>query len=143
MGHGILLIEDEEVLAKNIKRYLDRRGYEVMTAATGKAGIELLSSGDVDLVLLDINLPDIHGLNVLQEIRRRDRSVKVICLTGSGSVQVAVDAMKAGAHDYLSKPVSLNELYIVVAKALTQARLEGALSLLQHREAEVALSPEC
>ena len=140
MGHGILLIEDEEVLAKNIKRYLDRRGYEVMTAATGKSGIDLFSRGDVDLVLLDINLPDIHGLNVLQEIRRRDRSVKIICLTGSGSVQVAVDAMKAGAHDYLSKPVSLNELYIVVAKALTQERLEGALSYYNTRSGSGALA---
>jgi DNA-binding NtrC family response regulator len=136
MGHGILLIEDEDVLAKNIKRYLDRRGYEVVTTPTGKGGIDLFCSDDIDLVLLDINLPDIHGLDVLQEIRRRDPRVKVICLTGSGSVQVAVDAMKGGAHDYLSKPVILSELQIVVAKALTQERLEGALSYYNTHDGE-------
>jgi two-component system response regulator AtoC len=135
MGQGILLIEDEEVLAGNIKRYLDRRGYEVVTAGTAAEGIRLFDQGDIDLVLLDLNLPDLHGLKVLEEIRRRDPRVKVVCVTGSGSVQVAVDAMKGGAHDYVTKPVVLSELKILIDKALGQERLEGALSYYNAREA--------
>ncbi|MPR10925.1 sigma-54-dependent transcriptional regulator [Microvirga tunisiensis] len=135
MGQGILLIEDEEVLAGNIKRYLDRRGYEVVTAGTAVEGFRLFEQGDIDLVLLDLNLPDLHGLKVLEEIRRRDPRVKVVCVTGNGSVQVAVDAMKGGAYDYVTKPVVLSELKLLVDKALGQERLEGALSYYNAREA--------
>jgi DNA-binding NtrC family response regulator len=85
MGQGILLIEDEEILAGNIKRYLDRRGYEVVTAGTAAEGLRLFEQGEIDLVLLDLNLPDLHGLKVLEEIRRRDPRVKVVCVTGNGS----------------------------------------------------------
>ncbi|MBM6583542.1 sigma-54-dependent Fis family transcriptional regulator [Microvirga sp. BT689] len=135
MGQGILLIEDEEILASNIKRYLDRRGYEVVAAGTAHEGIRLFEKGEIDLVLLDLNLPDLHGLKVLEEIRRRDPRVKVVCVTGNGSVQVAVEAIKGGAHDYVSKPVVLSELQLLVDKALGQERLEGALSYYNARKA--------
>jgi len=135
MARGILLIEDEEILAKNIKRYLERRGYDVVIAGTAGEGIRLFQQAELDLVLLDLNLPDLHGLKVLDEIRRRDSRVKVVCVTGHGSVQTAVDAMKAGAYDYVAKPVVLNELKILVDKALGQERLEGALSYYNTREA--------
>jgi two-component system response regulator AtoC len=135
MPHGILLIEDEEILASNIKRYLERRGYEIVTAGTAREGLALFDQGEIDLVLLDLNLPDLHGLKVLEEIRRRDPRVKVVCVTGSGSVQIAVDAMKGGAHDYATKPVILSELKILIEKALGQDRLEGAFSYYSARDA--------
>jgi len=72
MARGILLIEDEEVLAKNIKRYLERHGYDTIVAGTAAEGIRLFDQSDLDLVLLDLNLPDLHGLKVLEEIRRRN-----------------------------------------------------------------------
>src|SRR5262245_38274809 len=136
MARGILLIEDEEILAKNIKRYLERRGYDILIAGTAAEGIRLFSQSELDLVLLDLNLPDLHGLKVLDEIRRRDTRVKVICVTGHGSVQTAVDAMKAGACDYLTKPVVLSELKILIDKALGQEQLESALSYFNAREAD-------
>jgi DNA-binding NtrC family response regulator len=126
MGLGILLIEDEEILAKNIKRYFERRGYEVLIAGTAADGIRIFNQSELDLVLLDLNLPDLHGLKVLEEIRRRDPRVKIVCVTGHGSVQTAVDAMKGGAYDYVVKPVILSELKILVDKALGQERLESA-----------------
>ncbi|WP_132255069.1 sigma-54-dependent transcriptional regulator [Methylobacterium segetis] len=129
MGQSILLIEDEVDLADNVARYLTRRGFDVAAARSGATGIAIFDrQPDIDLVLLDINLPDLHGLRVLEEIRRRDRQVKIICVTGHGSVQVAVDAMKAGAYDYVAKPLVLSELRILIDKALSEERLEKALS---------------
>jgi DNA-binding NtrC family response regulator len=128
MARGILLIEDEQVLAKNIKRYLERHGYETLLADTAAAGIRLFNQSEVDLVLLDLNLPDRHGLKVLDELRQRNSRVIVVCITGHGSVQTAVDAMKGGAYDYLTKPIVLSELKILIDKAFGQERLESALS---------------
>jgi len=136
MGLGILLIEDEEILAKNIKRYFERRGYEVLIAGTAADGFRVFNQSELDLVLLDLNLPDLHGLKVLEEIRRRDPRVKIVCVTGHGSVQTAVDAMKGGAYDYVVKPVILSELKILVDKALGQERLESALSYFNARDAD-------
>lgn len=136
MARGILLIEDEEILAKNIKRYLDRRGYEVLIAGTASDGIRLFNQSEVDLVLLDLNLPDLHGLKVLEQIRQSDQRVKIVCVTGHGGVQTAVDAMKAGAYDYLTKPVALNELKILIDKALDHEQLENALSYFNARQAD-------
>jgi two-component system, NtrC family, response regulator AtoC len=84
MARGILMIEDEEILAKNVKRYLERRGYDIILAGTAAEGIRLFDKAELDLVLLDLNLPDQHGLKVLEEIRRRDARVKVVCVTGDG-----------------------------------------------------------
>jgi len=136
MSRGILLIEDEEILAKNIKRYLERRGYDILIAGTAAEGIRLFNESELDLVLLDLNLPDLHGLKVLDELRRRDARVKIVCVTGHGNVQTAVDAMKAGACDYLTKPVILSELKILIDKALGQEQLESALSYFNGREAD-------
>ena len=128
MARGILLIEDEQVLAKNIKRYLERHGYETLLAETAAEGIRLFDRSELDLVLLDLNLPDMHGVQVLNALRSRNSRAIVVCITGHGSVQTAVDAMKGGAYDYLTKPIVLNELKILIDKAFGQERLESALN---------------
>jgi len=136
MSRAVLIIEDEAILAKNITRYLEREGFEAKAAGTGEDGIALLDSFRPDAILLDYNLPGISGLEVLQKIRARDRNVKVIMVTGHGNVQVAVDAMKAGADDYLSKPVVLTELKLLLESALGQAREQTRMSYYQKRDAE-------
>jgi len=128
MARGILLIEDEHVLAKNIKRYLERHGYETLVAETAAEGVRLFDQSELDLVLLDLNLPDRHGIKVLDDLRHRNSKVIVICITGHGNVQSAVDAMKGGAYDYLTKPIVLSELKLLIDKAFGQERLESALS---------------
>lgn len=133
MARGILLIEDEEVLAKNIKRYMERHGYDTVVAGTGADGLRCFEQSDLDLVLLDLNLPDLHGLKVLDEMKRRNPRVPVVCVTGHGSVQTAVDAMKAGASDYIAKPVVLSELKLLIDRTLGQERLESALSYYNSR----------
>src|SRR5262249_29601165 len=110
-------------------------GYEVLIAGTAADGFRVFNQSELDLVLLDLNLPDLHGLKVLEEIRRRDPRVKIVCVTGHGSVQTAVDAMKGGADDCVEKRVILSDLKIRVDKPLGGGRWEGALSYLKARDA--------
>jgi DNA-binding NtrC family response regulator len=136
MAHAILLIEDEATLAKNIQRYLERAEYEVQSVASGEQGLQRFDSFQPDVVLLDYRLSGIDGLEVLRAIRAKDTKVKVIFMTAHGNVETAVEAMKAGADEYLTKPVALAELRLLVDKAFGQDRLEGALSYYQQRDAQ-------
>jgi len=135
MSHAILVIEDEATLARNIQRYLMRHDYDTRTAGNGKDGIREAEAFKPDLILLDLQLPDQTGLEILSAIKKMGLDAKVIIMTAHGNVQTAVEAMKAGAYDYLSKPLVLSELKTVLDKAVGQARLEGALSYYRERDA--------
>jgi DNA-binding NtrC family response regulator len=136
MSYGVLIIEDEAVLAKKIAKYLTQRGFETRVVDNGPAGLETLGSFLPDAVLLDFNLPGgLNGLEVLERIRQHDSSIKVIMVTGQGHVRLAVDAMKAGAYDYLSKPVILSELKLLLDRAIGQNRQEGQLSYYHEKQA--------
>ncbi|MFQ5588499.1 MAG: sigma-54-dependent transcriptional regulator [Nitrospiria bacterium] len=135
MTHGILVVEDEPMMAKNIKMYLERFEYDVRVAKDGKTGRKLLEEFKPDLILMDLQLPDVNGLDLLAEVKKIDASIRIIIMTAHGNVQTAVEAMKAGAHDYLSKPLVLRELKVLIDKAFGQNRLEGALSYYQKKEA--------
>jgi two-component system, NtrC family, response regulator AtoC len=134
MAYGILLIEDEVTLAKNVSAYLQRHGYEVKVAPTGEAGLEELERYRPEAIVLDFNLPGINGLEVLGRIRTRDPQIKVVMVTGHGSEQVAVDAMKSGAYDYLTKPVALGKLKLVLDRAMGEERREQELSYYRKKE---------
>jgi two-component system, NtrC family, response regulator AtoC len=138
MSRAILIIEDEAVLAKNIKTYLERHEYEVVAAATGEEGLEKLEAFLPDVVVLDYQLPKMNGLEVLTRLRDKSPDTKVIMITGHATVEVAVQAMKSGAYDYLSKPVVLSELKLLVDRALGQERVEKTLNYLQTRQASVS-----
>ena len=138
MPHAVLIIEDEALLAKNLKTYLERQGYEAAIAGTGEAGLAQLDTFRPDLVLLDYQLPQMSGLEVLERLRRQDRQLKTIVITGQGTVDIAVKAMKAGAYDYLAKPVALSEMKLLIEKALGDERRDGTLSYYQHREASAS-----
>jgi DNA-binding NtrC family response regulator len=124
MTPSILLIEDEPTLARNICLYLEREGMTVSIASSGEAGLELLDQIAPQVVLLDYNLPGINGLQVLHEIMQKAPKTRVIMLTGAGSEQVAVDALKSGASDYLRKPVELAALRMVIDRVLARRRFE-------------------
>lgn len=118
MTPKILIIEDELILAKNMKAFLLRHGYQVMWSASGEEGLASAATFQPDLVLLDYSLPGMNGLVVLERLRSLDPAIKVVVITGLGSVEVAVQAMKFGAHDYLAKPVVLSELKLLVDNAV-------------------------
>ncbi|MBK1717233.1 sigma-54-dependent transcriptional regulator [Thiocystis violacea] len=136
MGRAVLIIEDEAVLAKTMGKYLGQRGYEVRLAGSGPEGLEALTAFLPDAVILDFNLPGgLDGLTVLERIHAFDPAIKVIMVTGHGNVRLAVEAMKAGAYDYLGKPLVLSELELLLDRALEQSRTEGQLSYFHDREA--------
>jgi two-component system, NtrC family, response regulator AtoC len=135
MPNAVLIIEDEATLAKNVKTFLSRRGYEVRLAPDAAAGEAVFEEFKPDVLLLDLQLPDANGLDVLQRVRRSDPKVKVVIVTAHGNERIAVEAMKLGAADYLSKPLVLAELGVLLDQIVRQVRLEGALSYYQAREA--------
>jgi two-component system, NtrC family, response regulator AtoC len=141
MSHALLVIEDEAVLGKNILIYMERHGYEVHLAESAEDGLALLETLRPDAVLLDFNLPGINGLEALARIRAFDPGIHVLMLTGHGNVELAVDAMKAGAFDFLTKPVALGKLRLLLDKAIGQARQDSALTYYRKRDAQAA-SPD-
>lgn len=135
MAYAILVVEDEATLARNIAAYLTRSGYDAQVAESGEEGLRVLDSFKPDAVLLDLRLPGMDGLAALERFRAADPNLTVILMTGHGTVETAVEAMKAGAYDFLTKPVSLSKLLLLLQKALGDERREQALSYLQRRAA--------
>jgi len=131
MAATILIIEDRKSQSFFLKQQFEELGYEVLTAETGKEGLGLFLTHEVDVVLLDWKLPDTRGLEVLQEIRKDDDLVPVIMMTAFAEVDVAVDAMQMGAFEYLRKPVDLAELQRVVERALETLAMKRELRRLQ------------
>ncbi|MFO1414560.1 MAG: sigma-54 dependent transcriptional regulator [Burkholderiales bacterium] len=134
MPFPVLIVDDEVTFGRNLATFLTRNGYEVSRVESAEEGLAQINAFRPAVVLLDFNLPGMDGLQMLAEIRKRDRRIKVILVTGQGSEQVAVDAMKAGAHDYLTKPVVLGKLKLVLEKASGQDRLEEELNYYRARE---------
>lgn len=126
----VLLIDDEPRVRASLKMVLEPT-YEVFQASDAQEGLELFRKEAPHLVLLDVILPGTDGLSILQTLRTEDRSTPVIMLTGTKSVKTAVDAMKLGAADYLSKPFEVEELRIVVGKALNSQELEREVKQLR------------
>ncbi len=135
MAYGILIIEDEATLAKNMKTYLERHGYEARIAQSAEEGFQQLETFKPDVILLDLRLPGMNGPEALTRIRQRSPEVKVVMITAHGNIETAVDAMKAGAYDFLTKPLALAKLKVLLDKAVSQTRLEGALSYYHGKEA--------
>jgi DNA-binding NtrC family response regulator len=132
----ILIIDDEPYLPYQLARYLHERGYEVRTAADGEAGLAEIQRNTIDLILLDLRLPKISGLDLLTQIRKIDQDVPVVMLTAYGDVQTAVTAMKLGACDYLLKGFDLDELLLVVQRSLETSAMSRELRELRRERSD-------
>jgi len=121
--HKVLLIDDEEVVLDSCTRMLRGGRYEVKTAMDGAKGVALAKEFHPDLVIVDLKMPGISGLEVLEQIQTFDPTISSIMLTGFATVGSAVDAMKKGACDFLPKPITPDEFRLVVARALERRRL--------------------
>ncbi len=119
----ILVIDDEPVICKGCQLALSDEDYLVDICTTGNAGMEAIHKGAYDLILLDMKLPDIEGMEILKDIRKTKPCLHVIVMTGYSTVQNAVDAMKLGAFDYISKPFSDETLILAVERAIEKKRL--------------------
>jgi DNA-binding NtrC family response regulator len=136
MSLNILIVDDEPHLPYQLARFLRKRGFEVVIAADGEAGLQEIQSAYVDLVLLDLRLPRLSGLEVLKNIRVFERELPVVILTAYGDIQTAVDAMKLGASDYLLKGFDLEELLIVVKRALETSAMSRELRQLRRERSD-------
>jgi DNA-binding NtrC family response regulator len=114
----ILIVEDRDSLRRMLERALAQEGYDVEAAADGRAGIRLVEERAFDLVLTDLKLPDVSGLEVLAATRRAQPRVPVVVLTGYGTVGAAVEAMKLGAYDFREKPVEIDDLARLIEGAI-------------------------
>ena len=129
----ILIVEDEKILADSMALYLERHAYATAVAYTGEESLQLAEENSPDVMVVDIQLPGIDGLEVLRRIREASPSTEVVMITAYASIATAVEAMQRGAFHYLSKPLDLVDLCTVVAKALTHGPTRQSLSFPDYR----------
>lgn len=128
---AILIIDDEKNLRWALQRGLSAEGHRVVGAADAAEGLELAARERPDLVILDLRLPDLDGIEVLKRLRAADSRRPVIMVTAHGAVETALKAMKEGAYDYVQKPFDLDEMSVLVGKALDLRRLEAEVVRLR------------
>src|SRR6056297_3359467 len=114
----ILLIDDDEGLIHFLSRFFERKGYSVATCADGPCAIEKIGAKDFDLILLDYKMPELNGLDTLNAIKEIEVKTPVILMTAYGTTELAIEAMKRGAYDYLVKPFERKDLSRIVNEAL-------------------------
>ncbi|TAL33946.1 MAG: diguanylate cyclase [Spirochaetes bacterium] len=119
----IIVIDDEPSVRKLIKRLLERKGYSIDTAKSGEEGIAKILETEYDIVITDMLLPGMDGMAVLETIKEHSSSIDVVLITGFGSIESAVSFMKAGALDYITKPINSDHLEIVIQKAIERKEL--------------------
>jgi DNA-binding NtrC family response regulator len=134
MRFKILVVDDEKNIREGLAASLEMDGHEVETAADGDAGLKRFQKGDIDLVITDLRMPGLSGEELLKRIGSQAPGISVIVLTGHGTVENAVEAMRNGAYDFLTKPVNLDHLSLLVKRALKNREL-----ILQHRRLEEEL----
>jgi len=120
----ILVIDDEAGIRSSLRGILEDEGYMIKTSETGESGLKLLKKQYFDLILLDIWLPEINGIEVLKKIKKMDENPQVVMISGHGTIETAVKATKLGAYDFLEKPLSLEKVVLTVKNALKQKKIE-------------------
>ena len=123
MQFNILIIDDEKNIREGLSDALELEGYNTVVAENGKLGLERIAKGDIDLVITDLRMPELSGEMVLEKVVAENPSIPVIVLTGHGSIDSAVDAMRKGAYNFLTKPLNLDQLTMIVKRALQSREL--------------------
>lgn len=115
--HHVLVVDDDKLMTWSLKEKLNKEGFEVKTAESGKQALKIIHEDFPDLAFVDVFLPDIDGIQVLKEIMKINEEIPVVMITGHGTVDTAVTAMKLGAYEYIQKPFNLQEVAIIAKKA--------------------------
>src|SRR5881409_2011800 len=132
----ILVVDDESAILRLLKEALSEWGYQVTGASSGAEALQALRGDMFDAVITDIRMPDMNGLELLKEIKRHDESVEVVVMTGYPTIASAVEALKVGAFDYLSKPLLIDELRHLMARMTERLFLRGEVHSLRARLGE-------
>ena len=128
MKFTLLIIDDEKNIREGLAANFEMEGYNVKLAEDGQSALDLIAKGDIDLVITDLRMPGVSGEEVLRKVATETPGIPVIVLTGHGSIDAAVDAMRNGAYDFLTKPLNLDQLSMIVKRALENRELS-----LQHK----------
>src|ERR1043165_481096 len=130
MGHSektlpvrLLVVDDDEDLLVMMAERFKQKGMKVLTTTKGTEALELVLQGRIDIVLLDVGLPDVNGLELLTQLKESHPDMEVNMLTAHGSIESAIQAMRSGAYDYLTKPFHFNELEVHIQKAYEKVKL--------------------
>src|SRR6185503_2345484 len=132
----ILVVDDEPSILKLLKEALTQWGYQVACVGTGAEALEAIRTELFDAAITDIRMPEMSGLDLLREIKRHDESIEVVVMTGYPTIASAVEALKEGAYDYLSKPLILDELRHLMARVMERRFLRGEVQTLRTRLGE-------
>src|SRR4051812_10340076 len=128
---SILVVEDDAAMREMLREALQDEGYAAEAVSGGRAGIERVRRGGVDLVVSDVKMPDLDGLDMLREIKAVEPSPYVITITAFGSIDTAIRAVKLGAFDYITKPFEIDQLVLAVNKALSERELRSEVVRLR------------
>ena len=131
--YSILVIDDEEAQRSVLKGYLEKKGYKIFSASSGNDGIKAVQNNLIDIVLSDFKMPDITGLEVLERVKKINPEISFVILTAYGTVENAVKAMQLGAFDYISKPVDLDELDLLLERIIENKNLKSEIQLLKNQ----------
>ena len=130
MSDKILVVDDEPSNRNILSQELTHEGYSVVAAGDGREALEKIESSRPDLIILDYMMPDLSGLEVSKELRKREDDTPVVMITAYGTVDRAVEAMKEGAYDFITRPFEPDHIALVVRKALEQQRLKREVEIL-------------
>ena len=133
----ILVVDDEQLIRWSIEQNLKKQGYDVSTAEHGEDALRQVREEQPDLVLLDIQMPGISGLEVLEKVKEIDEDIVVIMVTAQGGLETAVNAMRLGAYDYINKPFNFDEMAIVIKKALETSCLRREVAGLRSEHKKI------
>ena len=115
---NILIVDDDKIILEQLSKYVKNNFYKILLASNGKTALKIFDKEKIDILLIDVKLPDINGLDLLQKIKEKNRHCEVIITTGFGSLEVAIESLKKGAIDYIEKPVDLEELTTAIGRAI-------------------------
>src|SRR6516164_8398594 len=138
----ILIVDDEDVVRESLLQWFDSEGYQTRASASGKEALTTVGEQQFDLALLDIKMPGMDGIELQQRLREADADLTIIIMTGYGTVETAVQALKQGAYDYVTKPIDPDELSRLVAKAIEHRRTKHEVVRLRENLQEIFPSKE-
>lgn len=132
-NYSILIVDDEDAQRNILKGYLEKKGYQIYSASSGTEGIKTVQNNLIDIVLSDFKMPDKTGLEVLEEVKKINPEISFVILTAYGTIENAVKAMRLGAFDYISKPVDLDELDLMIERIIENKNLRSEIQILKNQ----------
>ena len=130
---NILVVDDDKDLADNLAEYLATLGFKVTVTYGGREGLDKFKQGDFQLVITDLKMPEMDGMELLESLKSLDSNANVLIITGYATIESAVEAMKKGAHDFITKPFKMEEIEAIVSRALERRTLFHRLGIFRKK----------